>query len=49
MSKLTLDLESLGVETFTTAPDLEQSEAAFIWRPTQGSCRIEQCTTSCVP
>ncbi|HEU4558565.1 MAG TPA: hypothetical protein VFS20_11980 [Longimicrobium sp.] len=49
MSKLTLNLESLGVETFATAPEREQTEAAFIGRPTQGTCRLEQCTTSCVP
>jgi hypothetical protein len=46
--KLTLDLDSLGVETFATAPDLAKTEAEFILRPSRQSC-IEQCTTSCVP
>lgn len=46
--KLTLDLDSLGVETFATAPDLAKMEAEFIRLPSRQSC-IEQCTTSCVP
>ena len=47
MKKLTLDLDSLGVETFATAPEMEITENLFeiISRK---SC-IEQCTTSCVP
>ncbi|HEU0301103.1 MAG TPA: hypothetical protein VFR37_16685 [Longimicrobium sp.] len=48
MKQLRLDIESLGVETFTTAPDLAKLEAEFIFRPSRNSC-IEQCTTSCVP
>jgi hypothetical protein len=49
MPKLTLDLESLSVETFATAPELGQEQAAF-WQEviSRKSC-IEQCTTSCVP
>jgi hypothetical protein len=47
MKKLTLDLESLGVETFSTAPEMEQREVEFI-AISRRSC-IEQCTTSCVP
>jgi hypothetical protein len=48
MSKLTLDLDMLSVETFATAPELsEMSAEMFVSRPRQ-SC-IEQCTTSCVP
>lgn len=45
MKKLSLDLEALSVETFTTEPKLAQ--AAFILI-SKHSC-IEQCTTSCVP
>ena len=48
MKKLRLDLETLGVETFATAPEQERLEAEFILRPSRQSC-IEQCTTSCVP
>ena len=49
MKKLRLDLESLGVETFTTAPELEQLEAEFVLAPISRRSCIEQCTTSCVP
>jgi hypothetical protein len=47
MKKLTLDLDSLGVETFATAPEMDVPANLFeiISRK---SC-IEQCTTSCVP
>ena len=49
MKKLTLDLESLRVETFTTRTEMAEEEGGrardFISRR---SC-IEQCTTSCVP
>ena len=48
MRKLKLDVESLGVESFSAAPELGQTEAAFIFGPSRNSC-IEQCTTSCVP
>jgi len=49
MPKLTLDLDALRVETFATAPALEQ-QAEFILQDmiSRKSC-IEQCTTSCVP
>jgi hypothetical protein len=46
MKKLTLDLDSLGVETFSPAPEAEL-EVEFI-AISRKSC-IEQCTTSCVP
>ncbi len=49
MNKLTLDLNSLCVETFATAPQLEQIEAQFILQPISRRSCIEQCTTSCVP
>lgn len=49
MKKLTLDLDSLGVETFATAPELEAMEAEFILLPSRRGTCIEQCTTSCVP
>ena len=47
MTKLTLDLETLAVETFATAPQQEEGVQLFdiISRK---SC-IEQCTTACVP
>jgi hypothetical protein len=47
MQKLTLDLDSLAVETFTPTPDVadEFFQMDLISRK---SC-IEQCTTSCVP
>jgi hypothetical protein len=49
MKKLTLDLDSLQVETFATAPELER-QAEFILQEliSRRSC-IEQCTTSSVP
>jgi len=49
MTKLTLDLDSLRVETFCTAPELGQ-QAEFILQEmiSRRSC-IEQCTTSCTP
>ena len=47
MKKMTLDLDSLAVETFVTAPELAQQEAEFI--PISRRSCIEQCTTSCVP
>jgi hypothetical protein len=49
MKKMTLDLDTLTVETFTTAPDLVEANAGFIvFGPSNRSC-IERCTTSCVP
>jgi hypothetical protein len=49
MKKLTLDLNTLSVQTFATAPEMEKLEAGFFGpRPSRNSC-IEQCTTSCVP
>jgi hypothetical protein len=47
MKKLTLDLNTLSVQTFATAPEMEKLEL-FAPRPSRNSC-IEQCTTSCVP
>jgi hypothetical protein len=47
MRKLTLDLDALGVETFATAPEMEQA-THFFEMISKRSC-IEQCTTSCVP
>ena len=49
MKKLRLDLDTLGVETFATDPELEQQlDAGFLLPSRRGTC-IEQCTTSCVP
>lgn len=45
MRKLTLDLDTLGVETFSTAPEQPQLEVEFI-AVSRRTC-IEQCTTSC--
>ena len=47
MKKMTLDLDSLAVETFATAPEMEQA-ADFFEIISRKSC-IEQCTGSCVP
>ncbi|SOD03469.1 hypothetical protein SAMN05216486_11411 [bacterium JGI 053] len=49
MKKLSLELESLRVETFATAPELAQAEAEFLQHPISRKSCIEQCTTSCVP
>ena len=49
MNKLKLDIESLGVETFATAPDLDRMDAGFIAVAISRRSCIEQCTTSCVP
>jgi len=49
MKKLTLDLDSLGVETFAVAPELAQEEVAFMQGVISRRSCIEQCTTSCVP
>jgi hypothetical protein len=49
MKKLTLDLDSLGVETFATGPEMAHSEAAFMPEMISRRSCIEQCTTSCVP
>jgi hypothetical protein len=48
MKKLSLELESLAVETFATAPELAQ-EAEFMQAVISRKSCIEQCTTSCVP
>src|SRR4051794_15501610 len=48
MKKLTLDLDSLGVETFTIEPELSRDAAFMLDLISRKSC-IEQCTTSCVP
>ena len=47
MKKLTLNVESLSVESFSAAPEVEQS-ANVLGMVSRNSC-IEQCTTSCVP
>jgi hypothetical protein len=49
MKKLTLDLESLGVETFATAPNMDGLDARFVMEPISRKSCIEQCTTSCTP
>ncbi|WP_420129075.1 hypothetical protein [Longimicrobium sp.] len=49
MKKLTLDLESLGVETFATAPDMDRMQAGFVVEGISRKSCIEQCTTSCTP
>jgi hypothetical protein len=49
MKKLTLDLESLGVETFSPAPELAPERAEFFDQAISRRSCIEQCTTSCVP
>lgn len=49
MKKLKLDVESLGVETFATVPELEQLDAEFLAVVISRRSCIEQCTTSCVP
>ncbi|HEX6750256.1 MAG TPA: hypothetical protein VF092_23385 [Longimicrobium sp.] len=48
MKKLTLELDSLGVETFTVEPQLVQESEFLQGMISRRSC-IEQCTTSCVP
>lgn len=47
MKKLRLDVESLGVETFATVPDMDRMEAGFMLQPISRRSCIEQCTTSC--
>ena len=47
MKKMTLDLGRLSVETFATAPEMEQ--AANLFEMISRKSCIEQCTTSCVP
>lgn len=49
MDKLTLDLESLGVETFAPAPEIPDFDPEFIALASRRGTCIEQCTTSCVP
>lgn len=46
---MTLDLETLAVDTFATAPELERAEAEFLQGFISRRSCIEQCTTSCVP
>lgn len=48
MKKLQLDLDSLCVETFATAPDVVEEMIVMQHRPSRKSC-IEQCTPTCVP
>lgn len=47
MSKLTLNLEALAVETFVTTA--KQEQAAHLFEMISKKSCIEQCTTSCVP
>jgi hypothetical protein len=47
MKKLRLDIESLGVETFAMAADMDQVQAGFVLAPISRRSCIEQCTTSC--
>jgi len=49
MKKMILDLESLSVETFATAPAMDRQEAAFMLDLISRKSCIEQCTGSCVP
>jgi hypothetical protein len=49
MKKLTLDIESLGVESFATVQEQGQMDAEFILLASRRGTCIEQCTTSCVP
>lgn len=48
MPKLTLDVESLAVESFATAPELAREAEFMLDMISKKSC-IEQCTTSCTP
>jgi hypothetical protein len=48
MKKLTLDLDSLAVETFAVGPEVAQQAEFMLDVISRKSC-IEQCTTSCVP
>ena len=49
MKKLTLDVEALRVDSFSTAVEMVHDEGgAAEFLPSRRSC-IEQCTTSCVP
>jgi hypothetical protein len=47
MKKLTLNVETLGVESFSTAPEMGPATQLFEMI-SKKSC-IEQCTTSCTP
>ncbi|MDB4952059.1 MAG: hypothetical protein JWM27_4708 [Gemmatimonadetes bacterium] len=49
MHKLTLDLESLNIETFATAPELGTEFLTLGEELISRKSCIEQCTTSCVP
>jgi hypothetical protein len=49
MKKMSLDLDTLAVETFSTAPELARAEAEFMQGLISKKSCIEQCTTSCVP
>jgi hypothetical protein len=49
MKTLTLDLDSLCVETFATAPEVARDEMMVMQHlPSRRIC-IEQCTPTCVP
>lgn len=49
MKKLTLDFESLAVETFATATEPSLDSPFFAEELISRRSCIEQCTTSCVP
>lgn len=48
-SKLTLDVESLRVDSFSTADVTHEEAGAAEFLPISRRSCIEQCTTSCVP
>lgn len=47
MNRKKLDIESLAVETFSTAPEAAQLDAEFLGPVISRRSCIEQCTTSC--
>ena len=49
MKTLTLDLDSLGVETFATVPEAARTEAELAPMAISRRSCIEQCTPTCVP
>jgi hypothetical protein len=49
MKKLQLDLDSLCVETFATAPDVARDEMVVMQHQISRKSCIEQCTPTCVP
>jgi hypothetical protein len=49
MPKLTLDLDSLCVETFAVGTEMAREEMEMQFLGISRKSCIEQCTTSCVP